>query len=74
VIERVDRPGERYRIAAGNGARGSYDFADHNQALAVGGVYRAAQGSVRVLFQIHLEAKPGKTPLLGRLLQLKSPT
>jgi hypothetical protein len=72
VIERIDRPGERYQIVADNGPRASYDFADHNQSLAVGGVYRAVQGKTRVLFQIHLDAKPGKTPLLGRLIELKS--
>jgi hypothetical protein len=74
VIERVDHPGERYQITADNGPGVSYDFADHNQSLAVGGVYRAIQGKTRVLFQIDLAAKPGKTPLLGRLIELKSRT
>jgi hypothetical protein len=75
LVERLDRPGERYQIVADDGPRGAfYDFAEHNQALAAGGVYRATQGSARVTFQIHFEAQPGKTPLLGRLVQLKSPT
>ena len=73
IIERVDRPGERLQIRADFAARGSlYDFADHNQSLAAGGVYRATQGQTRVMFQVSFDAKPGKTPLLGRLVQLKS--
>ena len=75
TIERLDRPGERYRVSADFAARGPlYDFADHNQALAAGGVYRAIQGSAGVMFQVSFEAKPGKTPLLGRLIKFKSPT
>jgi hypothetical protein len=77
VIERVDKPGERYEIGGDNGLvpRGAfYDFADNNKALAVAGIYRATQGSVRVLFQIDLEAKSGKTPVAGRLLWLKPPS
>jgi hypothetical protein len=73
MIERVDRPGERYQISAELAGRGSlYDFADHSQLLAAGGVYRAMQGPARVMFQVSFDAKPGKTPLLGRLIQLKS--
>jgi len=73
TIERLDRPGERYQISADFAARGAlYDFADHNQTLAAGGVYRATQGPARVMFQVSFDAKPGKTPLLGRLVQLKS--
>jgi hypothetical protein len=72
-IERLDRPGERFQISADFAPRGSlYDFADHNQSLAAGGVYRATQGATRVTFQVSFDAKPGKTPLLGRLVQLKS--
>jgi hypothetical protein len=77
VIERADKPGERYEIGGDNGLvpRGAfYDFADDNKALVVAGIYRATQGSVRVLFQIDLEAKPGKTPVAGRLLWLKPPS
>ena len=77
VIERVDKPGERYEIGGDDGLmpRGAfYDFADNNKALAVAGIYRATQDSVRVLFQIDLEAKSGKTPVAGRLLWLKPPS
>lgn len=71
IIERVDKPGERYQVSGEKLGGTMYDFAEHNQALAKAGVYRATQGPVRVLFQIHLDAKPGRTPLLGRLLQLQ---
>jgi hypothetical protein len=72
IIERVDKPGERYQIVGDKLGGTMYDFAEHNQSLAKAGVYRATQGPVRVLFQIHLDAKSGQTPLLGRLLQLRS--
>jgi hypothetical protein len=77
VIERVDKPGERYEIGGDNGLvlRGTfYDFADDNKALAAAGIYRATQGSLRILFQIDPEAKSGKTPVAGRLLWLKPPS
>lgn len=75
VIERADRPGERYELTPqGRKMRGKlYDFADDNLALARAGVYRATMGSVRVLFQVDLNAQPGRAPLAGRLLRLQPP-
>jgi len=74
VIERMDRPGERYELTPdGRKMRGAlYDFADDDKALARAGVYRATMGSVQVLFQVDPEAKPGRSPLAGRLLRLQA--
>ncbi len=74
VIERVDQPGERYVLTPdGRKLRGSfYDFADDNTTLVRAGVYRATMGSVQVLFQIDLNAQPGRAPLAGRLLRLQA--
>jgi hypothetical protein len=74
VIERVDKPGERYEIA-GNGVqlvRGSfYDFAQDNKSLVRAGVYTATSGSVKVLFQVDPDALPGRSPAAGRLIRLQ---
>ncbi len=74
VIERVDQPGERYVLTpAGRKLRGSfYDFADDDKALVRAGVYRATMGRVQVLFQVDLNAQPGRSPLAGRLLRLRA--
>jgi len=74
VIERVDQPGERYELTSdGRKLRGSfYDFADDNKTLVRAGVYRATMGRVQVLFQVDLNAQPGRAPLAGRLLRLHS--
>jgi len=74
VIERVDRRGERYVLTpAGLKLRGSlYDFADDNKALVRAGVYRATMGRVQVVFQVDLNAQPGRGPIAGRLLRLQA--
>jgi len=74
VIERMDKPGERYELAHDKLTlvRGAfYDFAQDNKALAPGGLYRATAGSVQVLFQIDSKAQSGRTPAAGRLLRLQ---
>ena len=74
VIERVDKPGERYEID-GNAVklvRGSfYDFAQDNKNLVPAGVYTASSGSVKLLFQVDPDAQPGQTPAAGRLIRLQ---
>jgi hypothetical protein len=73
VIERVDQAGERFEIpGAGRPLHHGkfYDFADDNKQLAAAGVYKAVIGSKEVMFQVDRNAKPGKTPLAGRLLRL----
>jgi hypothetical protein len=76
-IERLDRPGERLQIEIGKqqlvtGA--FYDFAHANKALVPGGIYRASTGTRQVVFKIDPAAKPGASPILGRLLRLQPVT
>lgn len=46
-----------------------YDLADVGVALTPGGVYRLSKGNHGVVFKIDPSAKPGKTPIVGRLLR-----
>ena len=72
VIERLDRPGERIEVNIGSQQlfRGAfYDFAKENKALAAGGLYRAAVGNRQIVFKVDPEARPGRTPVIGRLLR-----
>ena len=75
-IERVDRPGERQVVDVNdeqilNGR--FYDFATRGKHLAAGGVYRMSSGQEAIVFKIDSHAKPGNTPVLGRLLRLPAP-
>ena len=72
ILERADRSGERYALVPDpRKLKGAfYDFADENKSLVAGGVYRATMGPAQVLFQVDIGAKPGRTPLAGRLLLL----
>ena len=72
TIERIDQAGERkvVDIKAGNLVHGRfYDFAKRGPNLAAGGTYRASLGGQEVVFKIDPQAKPGHTPILGRLLR-----
>ncbi len=74
LIERVDKPGERYEIVGDSVqlVRGQYyDFAQDNKNLVPAGVYSATSGSVKVLFQVDPDAQPGKTPVAGRLIRFQ---
>ena len=71
-IMRVDKAGERYVLTIGTprslyGAY--YDFAAEGKALAAGGVYRATFGGQSITFKIDPSAKPGKVPIVGRLVR-----
>jgi hypothetical protein len=73
VIERIDKPGERHELAIDRKqlVRGVfYDLAKSAKALAAGGTYRAAMDGREVVFKIDAQAKPGTTPVVGRLLRL----
>jgi hypothetical protein len=76
VIERMDHAGERHvlDIAKGELMHGAfYDFAQRGKALAPGGTYRASFGGQELVFKIDPDAKPGRTPIVGRLLRFASP-
>ena len=74
VIERLDVRGERYDVdlSAASTVRGRfYDFASTNTALTPGGTYAASLGPRRTVFLIDRQAKPGLTPIIGRLVPLE---
>jgi hypothetical protein len=73
VIERFDQPGERYEytVSGGQLLKGTFfDLARVGQALAPGGIYRASVGSREIVFKVDPGAKPGASPVVGRLLRL----
>jgi hypothetical protein len=73
VVERLDVKGERQQIELnGSQPKGKfYDFASVNRALAPGGIYSATFGSGKIVFRIDSQAKPGATPIVGRLIRLE---
>jgi hypothetical protein len=73
LVERLDLTGERLQIELnGSQLKGKfYDFASANRALAPGGIYAAEFGSSQVVFRIDSQAKPGATPIVGRLLRME---
>jgi hypothetical protein len=74
VIERLDQPGDHqvfsldHRLLVRDPF---YDFARSDRALAPGGMYRASLGARQIVFQVDPGAKPGQTPILGRLLRFQ---
>jgi hypothetical protein len=74
LIERIDQAGERYIVDAGNEHLlhdRFYDFAKWGKKLAAGGIYRASLGEQEIVFKIDHHAKPGNTPIVGRLLRFR---
>lgn len=74
LVERLDRPGERYAFALVSQQllRGAfYDFAVADKALAPGGLYRATLGAQQIVFRVDPGARPGPTAVLGRLLRFQ---
>jgi hypothetical protein len=73
VMERLDKPGERYMLAIGQKqlVRGAFfDFATNGKSLTAGGVYGATWNTHQVVFKVDRSAKSGRTPIVGRLLRL----
>jgi hypothetical protein len=72
LVERLDRSGERQQIDLdGKQARGKfYDFAAANKALSPGGIYSAKFRSSQIVFQVDAHARPGTTPIVGRLVRM----
>lgn len=73
VIERLDRPGETLALKIGGQQllRGAfYDMAKTDRTLAAGGLYRASIGDRQMVFRIDANARPGRGPVIGRLLRL----
>lgn len=77
LIERIDQASERYVVDVENEhlLRGRfYDFAKWGRNLAAGGMYRVSLGGQEIVFKIDPHAKPGNTPILGRLLRFGTPS
>jgi hypothetical protein len=72
VIRRLDVPGERQEInLGGTQLKGRFlDFASENVTLVPGGLYAAAFKSSQIVFRVDAQAKPGATPIVGRLLRM----
>jgi hypothetical protein len=72
VVERLDVKGERQQIELnGSQSRGKfYDFAGANRTLVPGGIYSASFGASKIVFLVDGKAKPGATPIVGRLIRL----
>jgi len=76
VIDRIDQLGERYVVDIGIeelAHAAFYDFAETGKALKPGGIYRAGFARQELVFKIDEDAKPGRTPIVGRLLRFPSP-
>ena len=73
IIRRLDVAGERQEISlGGTQLKGRFfDFASENVALVPGGLYAATFKSSQIVFQVDAQAKPGATPIVGRLLRME---
>jgi hypothetical protein len=75
LIEQIDQARERYVVDVGDEhlLHGRfYDFAKWGRNLAAGGIYRVSFGGQEIVFKIDPHAKPGNTPIVGRLLRFGS--
>ena len=73
TVRRLDLVGEHHQIAlGGTQLKGKFiDFASENVALVPGGLYAATFKSSEIVFRVDAQAKPGATPIVGRLLRLE---
>ena len=73
VFDRLDQKGERLQFElTGNQLKGRfYDLAGTSKTLTPGGTYAATFASRRVVFRVDPRAKPGPTPIVGRLLRME---
>ena len=73
VVDRLDVKGERQQVEiSGTQLKGRfYDFAGTNRTLTPGGTYAATFASQKIVFRVDPQAKPGPTPIVGRLIRLQ---
>ena len=73
TVRRLDLVGERHQIAlGGTQLKGRFvDFAGEDVALVPGGLYAATFKSSEIVFRVDAQAKPGASPIVGRLLRLE---
>jgi hypothetical protein len=68
VIESVSGNPDRHEVSV----QGSYvDLNDHNISLAPNTVYRVEAGDKSMTFKIDIDAEPGKTPIISRLVRVQ---
>lgn len=73
VVERIDVPGERIEavVTAKMLVKGKfYDLASAGKSLMPGGTYAATVGARKVVFSVDALARPGASPVVGRLVRL----
>ena len=73
VFDRLDQKGERQQFdLTGNQLKGRfYDLAGTSKSLTPGATYAATFASRRIVFRVDPQAKPGPTPIVGRLLRME---
>jgi hypothetical protein len=73
LIERTDKPGERYEVNIDADVRGGsfYDLAKIKAHLSRGANYSASIGDRKMAFRIDPKAKSGPTPVISRLLRFQ---
>ena len=73
TVRRLDLVGERHQVTlGGTQLKGRFiDFAGENVALVPGGLYAATFKSREIVFRVDAQAKPGATPMVGRLLRIQ---
>ena len=73
VFDRLDQSGERQQFdLSGNQLKGRFfDLAGTGKSLTPGGTYAATFASRRIVFRVDPQAKPGPTPIVGRLLRME---
>ena len=71
IIERLDRAQERLEFDIGDNLirQKFFDLATINKPLSRGAIYRATLGKHHITFKVHTNAKPGKAPVISRLLR-----
>jgi hypothetical protein len=77
VVERVDAPGDKIEVDVGAAQlkRGAFfDLASAGKSLAASGTYRASVGGSQLVFKVAPDARPGATPIVGRLLRVQPAT
>lgn len=77
LVVRADDPNDHFaaELKVGRGSRQAfYDASTAKISLKVGKVYRASIGSRRVLFKIDPSAKPGRVPMISRLVRFSPPS
>ncbi len=65
VIERLDRLSQVLKIDV---AEKFVDLSARGESLEPGGLYRASAGERMVVFEVDAFARPGKSPIIGRLV------